>query len=56
MSFNKRFVPELVSLEKELFEISSDEFYRRYVVMPDALVGSAESLEFIHQFAKEYEN
>lgn len=56
MSFNKRFVPAIGALKQELFEINSEEFYRKYVVSPDALVGPTESIEFIHEFAKEYEN
>ena len=56
MGFNKRFVPELKELSSILFEIGSDSFYRRYVSSPDALVGSSESIDFIHEFAREYEN
>lgn len=56
MGFNKRYVPELKVLSNNLFEMGSDDFYRKYVVSPDALIGPSDSIEFIEEFAREYEN
>lgn len=56
MSINKRYLPELPLLKEELFKTDSDTFYKRYVSSPDALIGPVDSLEFIEEFAREYEN
>lgn len=56
MGFNKRYVPVLKVLSNNLFEMGSDWFYKIYVTSPDALIGPSDSIEFIEEFAREYEN
>lgn len=56
MSINKKFLPELALLKAELLQIDSESFYNKYVLKADALIGPAESVDFINEFAREYEN
>jgi hypothetical protein len=52
MGFNKRYVPVLEVVKKQLEERGVKEFID-YYTKPDALIGSIESMRFIDQVIEE---
>ena len=56
MSFNKKYLPELPKLIKIRETYSSDEeFLDQYFRKVDAILGSQESFEYIHEMRKKVE-
>ena len=56
MSFNKKYLPELSELIKVRETYSSDEeFLDQYFRKVDAILGSQESFEYIHEMRKKVE-
>lgn len=56
MGFNKRYLPEIETLKETLDRLGSDLFYKIYIESPDALIGSVDSMEFVKEFEKRYED
>ena len=54
MGFNKRYVPELKELELKRKTIGDDMFFKIYIANPDALIGPAESMDYINKFEIEF--
>jgi hypothetical protein len=55
MGFHKRHVPEITVLKKEYEESDREDFVRKYT-KPDALIGSAESMEFLQKVLDKHFN
>lgn len=53
MGFHKRYVPELKEVKKQHKEMELEDFVN-YYTKPDALIGNAESMDFIHKIVKKY--
>jgi hypothetical protein len=53
MGFNKLFIPELETLKERLKEMGNEEFGKLWVsryLKADAIIGPADSMDFIKQF------
>ena len=56
MSINKKYIQDLEQLQQILEKNGPEWFYKSYVIMPDALIGPSESIQFISDFADLYES
>lgn len=56
MGFNKRYLPELEKLQETLDRLGNDLFYKIYIESPDAIIGPTESVDFLNDFEKRYED
>lgn len=56
MGFNKRYLPEVDKLQETLDRLGKDLFYKIYIESPDAIIGPTESVDFLNDFEKRYED
>ena len=54
MGFNKRYFPELKDLKARRESLGDPMFFKIYVMNPDALIGTVDSMNYINNFGQGY--
>jgi len=49
MSFNKKYLPSLETLQEDYENFGEEEFFAKYIKKVDAFIGSSEALDYIEK-------